>query len=1025
MKTLPSQMVELKATPCDERIHLLSPLCHFMERKALSAVFLTLIMLLSGCLGSDSPDNSSDDGEKVVEVTASMELNEQIADAVVGDIVVIEGYVDVQPFGTIVSYEYDLITPSGIRDIDSTFSQSPQDFRLILMPDEPGDWAISVRMIVEGLDDSLKDQASFTILPPDEGDTLLSVDPIIELEQSMPLSITGKVIHDDVNSCQITDGLSTQSADENGDFSIGQGVVEESYNVTITATCGVWTTSEDSRIVRVILLQGNDMDGDGIPDDSDSCPNGYGEDEGWNPNQATDKDGDGCHDFEEDLDDDNDMIPDVDDDCASEIGWVSTPENDYDQDGCSDVLEDDDDNDGITDPFDLCPKGEIGWESKPYTDWDGDGCRDLSEDFDDDNDMVNDTNDDCWRGYSNWISNSEFDYDGDGCYDLTEDEDDDADGVNDVNETGIVLDECPRTPLNAQDVDERGCDATERDTDSDGVMDSDDACPGTPIGNVVNNLGCADLDGDGIFSNVDNCSDTEAKWTPDAAGCAVYQLPVTWKENGHGNSRMDTVAHFSLPTLDGTWSFRNEWNGEDVYIFLFKYTDSSGNGNNADWSKSPGSMIRQLPDNAHLFYGSFDNSYHNDVQGRKTAVLNALNPDEELKWEDRIHYIDQDMSSASGGLGDLINNWNSLYYGIDRFQRAREIGSIYAWTTQSNDITHWAYEARMYNYEFPTEVRETDPNVHTVTIVDETWHNGGWSGGYTSTYENVSVNLPNNISTYDTLEVFHEHACEDRRNRYQNPDGSYGGCHEWDYLAYMKICDRDNSSKCGTEFMRWITTYGREGRWLTDISPYLFMLEDNDVRNFKYQGANKGTMTIKLLFSDWDEGERSFDGEQVFTGGQFKGQYNNETQYKRQHNFSAPSQYYSAKIVATITGHGFNQDQANCAEFCDHEHHYYLNGFHAYEWHPIVGDSQGCEKEVDRGVVANQFGSWPFGRAGWCAGQDVKQWTYDITDWIDNSTQNNLKYRGLFNGQEYVPQDTNGGSREIRANIWLVWYVQN
>ena len=45
------------------------------------------------------------------------------------------------------------------------------------------------------------------------------------------------------------------------------------------------------------------MDGDGIPDDSDACPNGYGEDEGWNPNQATDRDGDGCHDFEEDIDD--------------------------------------------------------------------------------------------------------------------------------------------------------------------------------------------------------------------------------------------------------------------------------------------------------------------------------------------------------------------------------------------------------------------------------------------------------------------------------------------------------------------------------------------------------------------------------------------------------------------------------------------------------------------------------------------------------------------------------------------------
>ena len=516
------------------------------------------------------------------------------------------------------------------------------------------------------------------------------------------------------------------------------------------------------------------------------------------------------------------------------------------------------------------------------------------------------------------------------------------------------------------------------------------------------------------------------KWTPDSLGCAVYQLPVSWKESGHGNGRMDTVAHFSVPTLDGTWSFRNEWTGDDVYIFLFKYTDTSGNGNNADWSKNPGSMIRQLPDNAHLFYGSFDNSYRNDVLARKNAVESTLNADEELKWKDRIHYIDQDMSTASGGLGDLINNWNSLYYGIDRFQRAREIGSIYAWTSQTNDITHWAYEARMYNYEFNTEVRESDPNVHAVTVVDEVWHSGGWQGGYTSTYENVSISLPNNITTYDTLEVFHEHACEERRNRYQNSDGSYGGCHEWDYLAYMKICDRDNSSKCGTEFMRWITTYGREGRWLTDITPYLFMLQDNDVRNFKYQGANKGTMTVKLLFSDWDVGERSISGEKMFDdGGQFAGEYNNESRYNRQHNFTALSDYHSVKIVSTITGHGFNQDQANCAEFCDHEHHYFLNGNTAYEWHPIVYDNQGCEKEVDRGVVANQFGSWPYGRAGWCAGQDVKQWTYDITDWVDNSTTNNLRYKGLFNGQEYSPQDTNGGDRRIRANILLVWYAQN
>ena len=997
-----------------------------MERKVTSAVFLTLIMLLSGCLGSGEPVNEDEEIEEIVPVNASLNSIMTTGNPSVGEILIIEGIISVNPADANYIVESDIITPTGMRSLETTLSTTKSGARLIFMPDEPGEWLVNMRLVVDGLEDHIQDSIQFTVSTPSEGDTIISTDSVIEMEISAPLTISGKVIHSSPESCTVTDGYSSLDVNAAGEFSLNQGVVEESYNVTITASCGIWTESQDSRLVRVILASSNDLDGDGIPDSSDSCPNGYGEDEGWNPNEITDRDSDGCHDFEEDIDDDNDLIPDIDDSCASEIGWISNSENDYDTDGCADSTEDnDDDNDGVDDNTDSCPRGEVGWESKPYTDWDLDGCRDYTEDLDDDNDMVNDIVDSCWRGLSNWPSDTTTDFDGDGCHDLSEDEDDDNDGINDINSTGVTLDLCPRTPIDANDVDENGCDATERDTDSDGVVDADDNCPGTPTGNTVNHVGCADLDSDGVFSNVDSCPNTESKWTPDANGCAVYQLPVSWKETGHGNGRMDTVSHFSLPTLDGTWSFRNEWTGNDVYIFLFKYTDSSGNSNNADWSRNPGSMIRQLPDNAHLFYGSFDNSFNSDVQGRKTAVQNALNADEELKWENRIHYIDQDMSTASGGIGDLINNWNSFYYGIDRFQRAREIGSIYAWTSQTNDITHWAYEARMYNYEFPTEVRETDPNIHTVTIVDELWHSGGWGGGYTSTYENTSISLPNNISTYDTMEVFHEHACEERRNRYQKSDGSYGGCHEWDYLAYMKICDRDNSSKCGTEFMRWITTYGREGRWLTDISPYLFMLEDNDVRNFKYQGANKGTLTVKLLFSNWNIGERSTSGEQVFTGGQFAGEYNNESIYKRQHNFTALSEYNSLKIVATITGHGFNQDQANCAEFCDHEHHYYLNGNTAYEWHPIVYDSQGCEKEVDDGVVANQYGSWPFGRAGWCAGQDVKQWVYDITDWVDNSSTNNLLYRGLFNGQEYVPQDTNGGGREIRANIWLVYYDAN
>ena len=175
--------------------------------------------------------------------------------------------------------------------------------------------------------------------------------------------------------------------------------------------------------------------------------------------------------------------------------------------------------------------------------------------------------------------------------------------------------------------------------------------------------------------------------------------------------------------------------------------------------------------------------------------------------------------------------------------------------------------------------------------------------------------------------------------------------------------------------------------WLTDIS-FLFMLNDGEERRFKYAGANKGDLTMTFLFSNWGSGTRAVDGTYAFSGGQFDGTYNNESRYQRQLNFTVPSYATSVEIVATITGHGFNQDTANCAEFCDHEHHYTMGTHTAYEWHPIVYDREGCENEVRNGVVANQFGSWPFGRAGWCAGQDVKQWTYNITDWVDNSANN-------------------------------------
>ena len=54
--------------------------------------------------------------------------------------------------------------------------------------------------------------------------------------------------------------------------------------------------------------------------------------------------------------------------------------------------------------------------------------------------------------------------------------------------------------------------------------------------------------------------------------------------------------------------------------------------------------------------------------------------------------------------------------GIDRFQRARDTGSIYAWVSQTNDPFHYTYEPHQWNAEFEPEIRMQDSGIEVVTL---------------------------------------------------------------------------------------------------------------------------------------------------------------------------------------------------------------------------------------------------------------------------------------------------------------------
>ena len=969
----------------------------------------------------------------------------------------------------------DLLTPFAIPYFQPNDSG---DWEIALPIEDPGTWDVQGFAVDMAGQKSLTIIANLTIDVPQEEGPQIQIGIMPEVEKGEQVSLTGIVLHDNADTCEITYKVNdgpwfTGQFGIEGDFVITVGEIFDNVSGVIETTCGKWNSSTINIPYNLILKGADDADDDGIPDSLDQCPNGQSD---WFSDSITDYDADGCKDSNEDSDDDNDGVYDNDDECPQGlIGWnPSTDINseflDYDADGCADLQEDtDDDGDGVEDIYDSCPMGYKDWSSDTNSDRDGDGCWDQYEDSDDDSDGIDDGIDSCPLGDVYWISNNQTDWDSDGCRDSTEDNDDDNDGVYDSS------DECENTLLGAL-VNDKGCADYQNDEDEDGVVDSNDICPDTPVefSNSVNEFGCADRDGDGVWYNEDLCPETPSellgsvnsfgcadrdndgiyfnndicpesptRWTIDIQGCAISQKPVTWSNGPYGYNPMDKASSFTLNTLSGSWSFQSNWDGMDNYLFFFKYGQSSYNM--ALWNQDVGDLIELLPENTHFFFGSFDSSYHNDVlnmQTRVNAYINTLPIDEKLHWQNHIHFIDQQAWSISGGLGDVIGDWLAFGYGIDKFQRWREIGSLYNWARQWTSqpeyrFDYLATEAQMYNSEFMAEIRIQDPAITAVEIFNEDWHNGGWGSGF-NTYTNATFPNSSVMQDYNTLEIYSYHACEEHKNRYgidDDGDGTadrHGGCHEWDYLHYLNICSEvDDHSTCGTEFVRYITTYGREGQWLTDISPFLFMLIDGDTMEFKYRGANKGELTITALLSTWeDDGLRPSSAEYLFSGGSFRGEYNNVSQHKRYHEMTIPNNMVKSEIISVVTGHGFGNDDANCAEFCNHEHRFSLNGNTAQEDHPMAGntsvssDREGCMKETDVGVVANQLGSWPFGRAGWCAGQDVKQWKHDITSWVNVNGANNLSYQGLYDGQNYIPQNEGGGTgQRIEMVSYVVYYV--
>jgi len=354
---------------------------------------------------------------------------------------------------------------------------------------------------------------------------------------------------------------------------------KSTYSILVQSLDGTLSYSKTLTITVNDVFE--DMDNDGVSDQTDNCPtianadqldtdaDGVGDVCDNTPTVANadqiDTDGDREEEEEEeeaiDADDDNDGCPNIIDVFPLDPNECS----DYDGDGLGDNADLDNDNDTIPDKIDNCPT-TLNTDQK---DTDEDGIGNVC-DLDDDGDGFSDEVEITCGSDPLLASSLPADADSDGIANCI-DTDDDSDGFSDEDEIA-----CGSDPLDEAskpiDTDLDGiANCIDTDKDNDGILDTEDAFP-------LDATEWLDTDLNGIGNNADMDDDGDGQADGEEAFC--------------GTDPLDRNSFSGDVDLDGITDCRDLDNDNDGVLdtrdaFPFDPsewidTDTDGIGNNAD-----------------------------------------------------------------------------------------------------------------------------------------------------------------------------------------------------------------------------------------------------------------------------------------------------------------------------------------------------------------------------------------------------------------------------------------------------------
>lgn len=516
--------------------------------------------------------------------------------------------------------------------------------------------------------------------------------------------------------------------------------------------------------------------------------------------------------------------------------------------------------------------------------------------------------------------------------------------------------------------------------------------------------------------------DTADATPPPEDVCAVLKLDERPFDSGAGGThRHDLAADFTVPLVTGeTWSFKSSWSGCESYVFVPDTLYKSSKDKVSIWEKDLDGLVKSSPRNAHYFFvskSSVDPTADANtaaMQDRVNALLDGMSDEDAAHWRDRLHVVAVRAGKLDGWLKDVLAGIGYQGFAIDRAQRIRGLGNLAdvsrfrsdlqaagVWPFESN-LAFAAYEAHMFDAEALTQARLAAEKATVVPF---------WTGETLAGFAEKDVTLPTpeQMAGFDTLEVEVDQQCPDATK------AEFGNCGAWDYIAALSVYDASGTKT--QELARFITSYHRETHWVVDATPMLAILSAGGSRKFRWEFApdwNKQptNTTLSLRFSNQKKASRPKTATFLWAGGDLG------SGYAAAHppiDVPIPATAKKVELWSIITGHGSGTNQ--CAEFCNHQHEFTVNGTKYLREYKIVSNQKGCVAESDKGMVPNQGGTWWYGRGGWCPGEQVEPYSVDVTAVTKPGETAHLSYRAMFENGD--PPD---GSGNIDLSSWLVVY---